>query len=580
MKNLDHKSVTFLTRILTIFFLLLSNVVLSQAIYMKKEISAGLSSPMQIAHAGDGTGRIFVAERGGTIKVFSSTYALLGTYLNMSSRINSSGEGGLLSIAFHPDFETNGCLFVHFTDDDDHIIVSRYQTTNYLSNTIPATGYVDVLSIDHPASNHFGGEMHFGSDNNLYISVGDGGGSNDASNNAQNINSLLGKILRITVATSGTDRYTIPVGTNGNPFRTGTDIATNRNLVYAYGLRNPFRWSFDRLTGDMWIGDVGQGGQEEINFTPAASTSGANYAWRCFEGAVRNPAYTGPAYNTECSAYSNYTPRFVYVRSGTQVSVVGGVVYRGSKYPAMAGYYIGSDYYTGQFHVLAPGATAISTTLLTTPKGGITDFGESESGDIFAVAMGENAIYRFVDSNVEPLPVTLVNFNATKSVEGNLLKWKTSSEKNFQQFDIEHSSNAQQFEKIGTVASLNAVHGSSYQFTDNRNTAALSYYRLKLLDMDGTFDYSRVITVGENDLETPFVRPTVVTNGMLNLDLASGFHSMELINTSGKSVLRSNISGKTGMTGISVNNIGGGLYVVRLTADNSNTVQQKVVIVP
>ncbi len=580
MKDVNLKYHRFLPGLLLSILIITQSSIFAQPnIYMETVVATGLNAPIQITHAADGSDRIFVAERAGVIKVFSAAYVQLGVYLDLSSRVDAGGEGGLLSIAFHPDFETNGCLFVHFTDTNDNIKVSRYQTVTPSANTMTSTDYLDILSIAHPANNHFGGEMHFGADDNLYISIGDGGGSNDLNNNAQNLNVLLGKMLRITVATSGTGKYTIPLN---NPFRVSSDINTNRNLICALGLRNPFRWSFDRSNGDMWIGDVGQGGEEEVNFCASNAVLGVNYAWRCYEGSVRTPAYNNDDHSIECAGYPNFVPLHVYVRSspGDPVSVVGGVIYRGIKYPDMQGYYIGSDYYTGQFHVVAPLDISLSNDILTTPKAGITDFGESEDGDVFAVVMGENAIYRFVDANVEPLPVTLMNFTASKSVEGTVLRWTTSSEENFRQFDIEHSFNAKQFEKIGSVVSLNMQNGSAYRFTHARNQLGAAYYRLKLLDMDETFGYSKIITVAADAQETAFVRPSVVTNGTLNLELASGFHSVELLNISGSPILKKNIVGKTGMTGVSVNAVSGGLYIVRLTANDKSTIQQKVLIVP
>jgi glucose/arabinose dehydrogenase len=549
-------------------------------IYLKTVISSDLTAPIHMAHAGDGTDRIFVAERGGVIKVFSSTYTYIGIYLDISSRVSTAQEGALLSIAFHPGFETNGAFFVHFSDRFGNIVVSRYVSSVSSNNTMNDVSPVDILTISHPGTNHYGGEMHFSSDGNLYVSVGDGGGSNDANNNAQNVNtesdgSLLGKILRITPATSGTETYIVPLD---NPFP--ANLSLDRNEIFAIGLRNPFRWSFDRSNGNVWIGDVGQYDREEIDYVAAGSFKGANFAWRCYEGAIRNPMYAGTEFDSECGSYSNFSPLYDYSRASGSVSVVGGVVYRGTKYPQMAGYYIGSDYYTGAFHVLAPSATTLSLMDGLANKTGITDFGESEDGDIFAVSMSENKIFRFADANVEPLPVTLVDFQGRFMNEGVKLSWKSSLEKDFRHFEVEHSTDARSFTKLGVVESSNHTGGSTYQYVHQGVVHGNHYYRLKMVDVDETFGYSRMISVQVDGGLTGFVYPSVIRSGTMSVNLAQGGDVLEVINTSGHVLMRSDVGGKIGKVDVPVHHLAAGLYIARLRGEGVADIQQKVVIVP
>ena len=577
MENVDAFRNFRIAIFTSLLFCLAQQVVAQPNIYLKSEISANLVNPMLIAHAGDGSKRIFVAERLGVIKVFSQTYQYIGVYLDISSRVSTAQEGALLSIAFHPDFKTNGCLFVHFSDKEGNIVISRYDSQDPTQNVMTDNTPVDLIKIPHPNTNHYGGEMHFGSDGNLYVSTGDGGGSNDSDfNNAQTETSLLGKMLRITVATSGADTYTNPL-TNPYPAFPANPSDPRRSEVYAIGLRNPFRWSFDKSTGDMWIGDVGQGTQEEIDFCAVGSINGANFAWRCYEGSVRNPAYDNAGHTVECAAYPNFTPKYSYGRTLGR-SVVGGAVYRGTRYPAMAGYYIGADHYTGNFHVFAPGAGTLSTMTMLVAKTGLSDFGESEDGDMFAVSLTGNEIFRFVDANVEPLPVKLVQFSGQNSTEGVRLNWQTAMEENFQEFEVQFSNNAKTFFQVGNVLPSNKSGEGDYQFT--HVGVFEGYYRLKMIDKDETYTFSRIINVNSKQELTGFVWPAIINTGTMNVNLTSPYNALEFLNTSGHTLFITNISGKTGIVEIPVHTIGAGLYIVRLVSDDKETVQQKVVVAP
>lgn len=338
-------------------------------------ISTGLSSPLQIAHPGDGTNRLFVVEKGGAIKVFSQTFTSLGTFLTIpSSSLSNGSEEGLLSMAFHPDYHSNGFFYVFIVNSNSELEIDRYKVDASNINLADASSKKIVLTIPHTYSNHNGGKLNFGSDGYLYLSTGDGGSSGDPENNSQNTTSLLGKILRLNVNTSNTSPYyTVPAT---NPFG---------NEVYVYGLRNPFRWTFDRYNGDLYIGDVGQNAWEEFDYRPAALISGSNFGWRCKEG--------NADFNTAGCTGTYLAPFYVYGRS----SAMGGQVYRGYKYLNLKGYYLGVDHYTGRFYKAllnsSTGTFTVSTQNFTSPKG-IADISENELGELFATSITTNTVYR------------------------------------------------------------------------------------------------------------------------------------------------------------------------------------------
>ena len=290
----------------------------SQPTISFQTFQAGLTQPVEVVHAGDGSNRLFIVQQNGIIRVHDPVNGGLQAtpFLDISGLISTAGsEQGLLSMAFHPAYESNGYFFVYYTNAASDIELARY-TVSANANVADAGSRAFMLNIPKPFSNHNGGHLQFGSDGNLYFATGDGGSANDPNNNAQNPLSLLGKMLRINANAFATPPYyTVPAD---NPF---VGNAAYDSRIWALGLRNPFRWSFDRQTGDMWIGDVGQGAKEEINFTPAGSTGGENYGWRCYEGSIRNPNIT------PCDPPSHQPPIFDYDNPAAGASsVVGGYV--------------------------------------------------------------------------------------------------------------------------------------------------------------------------------------------------------------------------------------------------------------
>ncbi|MCF0049370.1 PQQ-dependent sugar dehydrogenase [Dyadobacter sp. LJ53] len=531
----------------------------------QKPFITGLTAAMQLVHAGDGSNRIFVAERGGVIKVFAA--GSLGTpltFLNMNQNgqvVLTDNEDGLLSIAFHPNFKTNGYFYAYYSNLLGDLVIARYTAANPAGNSTvnPNTG-LEIINIPHPINaNHNGGEMHFGADGFLYLSIGDGGGGNDPNQNAKNPNVLLGKILRIDVNVPDTNpvKYAIPAG---NPYN---------NPVYALGLRNPFRWSFDRLNGDIWIGDVGQGAREEINHRTAAQLNNANFGWRCFEGDIPTPGVD----RTGCDAAGPYVdPAYAYAIGARGRSVVGGVVYRGTRSPQMYGWYIGTDYFSGDIHKISSDEAVKSYETSTVT--GITDIGEDQNGEIYAVT--GTTIYRIISDS--QLPVTLVDFTGAYGNEGVKLSWTTSSEEDFREFEVEQSFNAVQFDKVGTVNGENATSGSEYTFSHAVNLNSDLYYRLKMIDKDDSFEYSKIIVVKSEDaMSGNFVRPSLISGGTIDLEINEPFNKIELISTSGKVFMSQEISGKNGSFSIPLRETSTGIYIVRLTGRNK-VIQQKVLV--
>ncbi|MDQ3322779.1 MAG: PQQ-dependent sugar dehydrogenase [Acidobacteriota bacterium] len=332
---------------------------------------SGLSSPLLLTNAKDGTKRAFIVQQGGIIKVVQPGSNAPTDFLNISSKISSGGERGLLGLAFHPQFAANGYFFVNYTRaGDGATVIARYKAMNNNAVGDPASERI-VLIIAQPFANHNGGMIEFGGDGNLYIGMGDGGSANDPQNNAQNINSLLGKFLRITpsVADISTNPYSVPAD---NPF-VGINGADE---IYAVGFRNPFRWSFDRGgTNQLWAGDVGQNAIEEVDIV----TKGGNYGWRVYEGTQCTNIDAALCIPTNFVA-----PVFQYNHTGGRCSVTGGYVYRGRQGTLPNGAYTYGDFCTGEIW-MRNGDRQIS--LLDTTRN-ISSFGEDEDGEIYVVGIG------------------------------------------------------------------------------------------------------------------------------------------------------------------------------------------------
>jgi glucose/arabinose dehydrogenase len=339
-----------------------------------QQVASGFDQPVFVTHAGDGSRRMFVVEKGGVIKLLDGQ-----TFIDISDRVRSSGsEQGLLGLAFHPQFAQNGLFFVNYIDRNGNTVVSRFSTTADKQRGDPASEQV-LLRQEQPAANHNGGMVAFGPDGMLYIGLGDGGGANDQFGNGQNLQTWLGTLLRIDVNSGAT--YAVPPN---NPF---VKNASARPEIWAYGLRNPWRFSFDRATGDLYIADVGQNQWEEIDAQPANSSGGENYGWSIREGAH---CFRG----SNCETTGLVDPIAEY-EHGLGCSVTGGYVYRGASYPALQGAYIFGDYCTGRIWTAARNASgAWQTTEMLQLEAQISSFGEDEAGELYLTDIGSGSVYQ------------------------------------------------------------------------------------------------------------------------------------------------------------------------------------------
>jgi glucose/arabinose dehydrogenase len=345
-------------------------------------VAGGLRDAVYVTGAPGESSRLYVVRQSGTVRILQRGRMLSRLFLNVSRLVRSGGEQGLLGLAFHPGYARNGRVFVNYTDRGGDTVVAEYRRAarNRLN---PSSGRI-LLRIEQPFANHNGGHLAFGPDGMLYIATGDGGSAGDPDGNAQNRASLLGKILRIDVdARSGGRAYGIP---SGNPFASGG----GRPEVYAYGLRNPWRFSFDRTRGDLWIGDVGQNRVEEIDFARRGRGAGRNYGWNAFEGRA---AFAGPS-AAQGRAPTRPVAQYSHARG---CSVTGGYVYRGKRAPALRGRYLYADYCTGELWSMRagprPGSPRRETGRLNVRLRTVTSFGESTGGDLYVISGG--ALYRF-----------------------------------------------------------------------------------------------------------------------------------------------------------------------------------------
>ena len=360
-------------------------------------VLSGLTFSVYVTHAHDGTNRLFIIEKAGRIRVAQPGASTTTLFLDISSRVLSTdNERGLLGLAFHPQYSINGRFFVYYTrQTDGALTIAEYHVTGDPNVADPNSEIVfgGNFPIPHSANtNHNGGCMQFGPDGYLYMGTGDGGSSNDPPGNAQSINILLGKILRIDVDTpNGAIPYSSPPT---NPFFGATPGADE---IYAFGMRNPWRWSFDRATGQLICGDVGQGAREEIDIV----TLGGNYGWRVMEGMICNPFYFPT--NMCTPPTGSILPIFDYTHSaspggGTRCSITGGYVYRGTRATLPTGVYVYADYCTGEIWQLQSG----TNTLLLDTSRLITSFGEDEAAEVYVV--GQNGTIERLSTTPAPPP--------------------------------------------------------------------------------------------------------------------------------------------------------------------------------
>jgi glucose/arabinose dehydrogenase len=384
-------------------FLFIITKAIAQPSILIESFATGFDRPVNIKNAGDD--RLFVVEQPGLVQILNANGTVNNTpFLDIQSLVVNIGgigdERGLLGLAFHPQYATNGLFYVNYINNSGNTVVSRFSVSNSNIDIADANSEQIILTIFQPNSNHNGGDMAFNTDGFLYISSGDGGGSGDQTNKGQDLESLLGKILRIDVDnTSNGNNYAIP---SNNPFVSNSNALDE---IWAYGLRNPWKFSFDRDNGDIWIADVGQGSFEEINMTPS-SVSGLNYGWRCYEG--------NSTFNTiGCPNMNTLTfPLAVYSHStNSRCSITGGYRYRGAQYSSFNGMYFFADFCSNEIGILEQNGTNWIITYSDQFFGnGWSAFGEDLYGELYIAGVSSGLIYKIKDASLDVNEHNFFNF--------------------------------------------------------------------------------------------------------------------------------------------------------------------------
>lgn len=447
------------------FFLIFGITIKAQFNLQQAYPSLTFSSPVDFQHATDGTDRIFVIEQAGIIRVFENNRNTTTTkvFLNITDRVISGGEEGLLGLAFHPDYSDSGYFYVDYTTPNPlRTRISRFKVTSNPDSADKNSEFV-LLEIPQPFSNHNGGRTIFGPDGYLYIGMGDGGSEGDPNNYGQNQSVLLGKILRIDVDhPSGGLNYGIPPS---NPFVGNTQGW--REEIYSYGMRNPWRFSFDTQTGWLWCGDVGQNTWEEID----TISNGGNYGWRCYEG--------NHSYNlTGCNGTDYLFPVWEYSHTGGNCSISGGYVYRGMRRPELAGAYVYGDYCSGDIWRLNYSGGNVTNSLITTSTSSILSFGVDMNNE-FYVLCSNGKIYDFLSAISAPTNL-IANAGNPGTVE---LNWNDNSG-NESGFRIQRKDESNIFTNVGTVSA------GVTSFEDNVSNITTYTYRVIAYNDSAVSDYS------------------------------------------------------------------------------------------
>ncbi len=339
-----------------------------------------------------GDNRLYAVQKDGYVRIVDTNGAVLpNPFLDLSAKVNNSSnnEQGLLGLAFHPNYQQNGLFYVFYNEvGTGKCIISRYLRSLANSDQANAISEGVLLAFDHPNPNHVGGCMKFGPDGYLYIGTGDGGGAGDPNGNGQNLLSFMGKILRISVSSGA---YSVPAD---NPF---IGVANTAPEIWAYGLRNPWRFNFDAFTGDLWIGDVGQDTREEVNFQPSNSLGGENYGWSCYEGTL-------PFNSNQCFAGSVYTdPLYEYENAGADCSVTGGTVYRGTQFADLFGKYLFTDFCSGKIRTLLNDGIPTVAEVGDFTNNDFTALEAGPDGELYLVGFFSNTIYKVKSTNCAPV---------------------------------------------------------------------------------------------------------------------------------------------------------------------------------
>lgn len=446
-----------------------------------------LVNPVDITGAGDGSGRLFVVEKRGDVRIIVNNVVQSSFFLDIRDSVETGGERGLLGIAFHPSYPDSPYVFVNYVKKGTVITqICRFKLNPNDINDLLETSQHILISQPGIQSNHKAGDLAFGPDGYLYIGMGDGGGGGDPGENGQNINTLLAKILRININVNTPPYFSYPpdnpfVGVNGN------------DAVWSYGMRNPWRISFDRVTGDFWIGDVGQDLWEEVDFVYAGTPGGINFGWDCREG---NHVFE----STGCPNESAFTaPIFEYphtcdppCNTGDGTSMTGGFVYRGSAYPALYGYYVFADY--GSNNVWTLKQTGFSNPPVFSfilydalPINAVESFGEDDNGELYALSYS-GTVYKI--SATGTLDIGWKNIKATASHQGNKIEWSLDAIFGISHFQVQRSFFSDFSQLINVAEVAPDPDEINYHYNDPFINSAGSYYRIAAYLDDGSIEYS------------------------------------------------------------------------------------------
>jgi len=449
----------------------------------------GVSRVTDIQNCGDN--RIFIVEQAGRIRI-ANLQGVLNTanFLNIQSKVGSTGnEQGLLGLAFSPNYATDRRFYLNYTNLQGTTVIARYTTSATNPDSCSATSEEILFTITQPYSNHNGGSMQFGPDGYLYIGMGDGGSAGDPGNRSQNLQNPLGKILRIDVNTPTS--YATP---QSNPY---FGVPNTDQRIWASGVRNPWRTSFDKITGDYWIADVGQNAWEEIDYQPAGDLGGNNYGWRCYEG--------NAAYNTAgCQPAANYdAPVHVLSHSGGSCSITGGYVYRGAQYANWFGKYFFTDYCTGTIQSLSPNGSGGFTTATygTFSTFAYTTFGVDRYGEMY-IGRNSTGVYKIVDASC--LPVAFITLEDTITACGTNYDLKALEGVGFQY---------QWYSNGSAIAGANAAV---------YNTATPGYYYVTVVN-------SQFCSATSDSVYVDFIAPPTINFSIFPGQVCEGFPTIGMI---------------------------------------------------
>jgi len=561
----------FLLCLLPIFVLISPGKIIAQApTVVFTPLVTGLSSPVDMAVPGDGSNRLFIVQQTGTIKIYQNGSLRSTPFLDVTSLISTDySERGLLSMVFHPNYKNNRYFFIYYTALSGNVTVARYQTSVADSNVADPSSAVILFSIPKPYKNHNGGKLNFGPDGDLYFGTGDGGSGGNPENTAQMNTSLLGKLIRVNVDDFTTaPYYTIP---SDNPFAGSVDVNVKKE-IFAMGLRNPWRWSFDKQTGDLWLADVGQDLWEEANFVSAGITAnGLNFGWRCYEGTA--------TYNTTgCGSIGNYYfPFFTYPHNDTGgIAIVGGYYYRGTKYPDLQGYYIFTDYTSGNgWLTTSNGSGGWITTRQTNWPSPASSFGQDENGELYMTSLN-GTIYTVGTAIVTP--IKLLSFSAEKHYDRVIFDWTTENEISAKQFILEHSTDGINFSAVTSVDAKGQSQNTYEYGYDFKNIISDpdNYYRIKMINVDGSFTYSQIVKLSKLGYDGAVDHPIIVQGHDIHIYSSGTIKLVKVIDEQGNIVFEKNFN--LSHTYIDINlatKLARGTYIIRLFTDE-NIETQKV----